>query len=159
MSGDARIVMRRRPRVPRWVRLGLVLMVLGWLAVFVVAAMLNPYFEDGTPRMMETHRQLNLPECNFKALTGGYPCPSCGMTTSFALLVRGDVWNSLRANCAGTALALFGMVFVPWAVATALKGRVVWIRSVEAALFRLCVLFMALLLGRWAFALWLTYTG
>ena len=50
---------------------------------------------------METHRQLGLPPCTFKEMTG-LPCPSCGMTSSFALLVRGDVMNSLRANAVGT---------------------------------------------------------
>ena len=35
---------------------------------------------------MGTHQQLGLPPCNFVTLTG-YPCPACGMTTSFALLV------------------------------------------------------------------------
>ena len=39
------------------------------------------------------------------------------MTTSFTLLVRGDVWNSLQANFAGTVLATLGLVFVPWALA------------------------------------------
>ncbi len=133
-------------------------MALGWLAVFAVAAWLQPYHEDGTPRRIETHRQLNLPECNFKKLTG-YPCPSCGMTTSFALLVRGDLWNSLLANFAGTALALFGIAFIPWAVATALAGRVVWIRSVEAVIFRLCIVFMILLVGHLAIALWIACSG
>jgi hypothetical protein len=133
-------------------------MVLGWAAVFAIAAWLNPYFEDGEPRRMETHRQLNLPECHFKALTG-VPCPSCGMTTSFALLVRGDVWNSMQANFAGTALAAFGMLFIPWALATALVGRVVWIRSVEMTLFRLCIAFMILLLSHWGIVLLLAHYG
>ena len=31
-----------------------------------------------------------MPPCNFVLMTGK-PCPSCGMTTSFALLVRGDI--------------------------------------------------------------------
>jgi len=151
--------MARRPApVRRWVRLGLVLLVLGWALVFTVAAGLNPYFEDGTPRQMETHRQLGLPPCTFKALTG-LPCPSCGMTTSFALLVRGDVWNSVRANFAGTALALFGLVFIPWALVTAWTGRVLWIRSVETMLFCLCVLFLVLLLTHWGLALYLRYYG
>ena len=50
---------------------------------------------------MATHTQLGMPPCNFVVMTGK-PCPACGMTTSFALLVRGDVGASLRANWAGT---------------------------------------------------------
>lgn len=35
-----------------------------------------------------THMQLGLPACGFLARTG-WPCPSCGLTTSFALAARG----------------------------------------------------------------------
>jgi hypothetical protein len=158
MLVSEREYVRRRPGLRRWVRLGLVLMVLGWTAVFAIAAWLNPYFEDGTARLGETHRQLGLPPCTFKRLTD-LPCPSCGMTTSFALLVRGDLWNSARANFAGTALAVFGLLFIPWALVTALKGRVVWLSSVETTLFRLCIGFMILLLGHWGLVLLLKYYG
>jgi hypothetical protein len=158
MTPDAMGFRPRRPRLRHWVRVSLVLLVLGWTCVFAVAAWIYPYREDGTPLRIEAHRQLGLPECQFKKFTGT-PCPSCGMTTSFALLVRGDIWNSLLANFAGTALALFGMAFIPWALATALAGRVVWLRSVELTLFRLCIVFLILLLGHWGLALLLTYYG
>jgi hypothetical protein len=152
MAVDERFLVRRRQPIRHWVRLGLVLLVLGWVAIFAVAASLNPYDENGAARRMETHRQLGLPECTFKTWTR-LPCPSCGMTTSFALLVRGDLWHSLRANFAGTALALFGLAFIPWALTSVLMGRVVWIRSVEMTLFPLCIVFMVLLLAHWCFAL------
>jgi hypothetical protein len=148
----------RRPPIRYWVRCGLVGLVLGWLAVFAVAALLDPYDEKGAARQTETHRQLGLPSCTFKKLTG-LPCPSCGMTTSFALLVRGDLWHSLRANFAGTALALFGLAFIPWALLCATRGRLVGVREVELTLFRLCLLFMILLLGHWAVALLIARYG
>ena len=144
-----------RRSVHRWVRFGLVVMVVGWALVFYVAASLDPY-DNGQPRRMETHRQLGLPPCTFKDLTG-FPCPSCGMTTSFALLIRGDVWNSMLANFVGTALATFGLVFIPWALTSAAVGRFVLVRSLETLAFWLCMVFLVLLFGRWGIAVLLTY--
>jgi hypothetical protein len=101
---------------------------------------------------METHRQLGLPECTFKTLTGE-PCPSCGMTTSFALLMRGDLVNSLQANWVGTVLAVFLLLLIPWALTSLIRGRFVFIQSLERALTWAVTFFLTLLLVRWAFVL------
>jgi len=135
----------------RWVRGALAGMALGLVAVFGVALHLDPY-QNGQPRMMETHMQLGLPPCNFKLLTG-LPCPSCGMTTSFALLVRGDWWNSLRANAVGTLLALFCLAFIPWSLYCAVRGRSLFVVSMERATTWTVIIFLALLLVRWAIVL------
>src|SRR5262249_50746612 len=103
------------PVLHQGVRGALVGVVLGIVAVFVVAASLNPYGGEGRPRQMATPQRLGLPPCTFYDVTG-LPCPSCGMTTSFAFLVRGDVKNSLRANWVGTLLAAFCVAFIPWAL-------------------------------------------
>jgi hypothetical protein len=134
----------------RWVRVTLVVVTACLLAVFVVAWWLYPYAADGKPLTMETHRQLGLPPCTFYLLTG-YPCPSCGLTTSFSLLVRGDLINSLRANAVGTLLALLSLGLIPWALICACKGHYYFITSGERALQRLVLVFLALLLGRWFF--------
>jgi Protein of unknown function (DUF2752) len=130
----------------------LLAMAAGWLLVFGVAFWLNPYDAEGQPRRLETHLQLGLPPCTFRILTG-VPCPSCGMTTSFALLVRGDVANSMRANAVGTLLAAFGMVLVPWSLASVYKGRLLIIRSLEKALTWSVVVFVTLMLLRWVIVL------
>src|SRR4051812_44857622 len=101
--GPKQVIAVRRPPNKWFVRGVLLTIGLGLVTVFGVAFWLNPYQEDGTPRTQATHRQLGMPPCNFLVLTGK-PCPSCGMTTSFALLVRGDVGASLRANWAGTLI-------------------------------------------------------
>lgn len=36
-------------------------------------------------RGIGTHEQLGLPPCGFVEMSGGYPCPSCGYTTTFTL--------------------------------------------------------------------------
>jgi hypothetical protein len=135
------------------VRGALVGLTLGLVAVFGIARWLNPYDQDGSPRRMETHRQLGLPPCTFKVMTGGLPCPSCGMTTSFALLMHGDVANSLRANAVGTLLALFCLALIPWNLASAYLRRPLFVRSIERTLTFLVLAFLGLMLLRWGVVL------
>lgn len=71
---------------------------IAWV-ILLVAAALTPS-ADGHG----THEQLGLPPCHFQVVTG-YPCPSCGMTTSFASFVRGDLAAALHAQVFGTVLA------------------------------------------------------
>lgn len=145
-----RPVARRRPE-PRpawWVRGILVLMAAAFVTVFYVATKVKPYGPAGEPMRMASHESLGLPPCNFKQSVG-IPCPSCGMTTSFAMLVRGDVWNSLRANWVGTLLAVVLAVSVPWALWTAVRGRYLWVRRLEFAVPIVLGTYVILMLMRW----------
>ena len=135
-----------------WVRGILVAMAVGLVAVFATAWHIVPYAEDGTPLRMASHRQLGLPPCTFSEVTG-VPCPSCGMTTSFALLVRGDAGNSMRANWVGTLLAIACMLAIPWAFASVLLGRAVFIRSLERALIFAVMSLLVLMFVRWGVVL------
>lgn len=54
-----------------------------------------------------THEQLNLPTCSSLAATG-YPCPTCGLTTSLAAMVRGRMAAAWRAHPFGPIL--FGAI-------------------------------------------------
>jgi hypothetical protein len=146
--------------VPRlWVRGTLIGIALTLCAVFAVAIWLNPYNDDGSPRTMATHRQMGLPPCTFFNTTG-VPCPSCGMTTSFALLMHGDVRNSLRANAVGTLLAGFCLLLIPWCLASAVMQRTLFVRSMERALTLLVLSFLTLMLLRWGIVLgWAWWTG
>ncbi|MCU0218495.1 DUF2752 domain-containing protein, partial [Mycobacterium tuberculosis] len=58
----------------------------------------------------------------------GKPCPACGMTTSFSLLMHADVPNSLRANWVGTLLCATILLIAPWAAVSAVRGRLLWVR-------------------------------
>lgn len=136
------------PVLGPWVRGSLVGIALGLAGVFGIAAWLNPYNGDGTPLRMGTHSQLGLPPCSFYELTR-VPCPSCGMTTSFAFFVQGDLRNSLRANAVGTALAVGCLAFIPWCIASALCKRPLFIISLERALLWTVAIFLSLLLLRW----------
>lgn len=141
-----------RPRRTRWgVRVGLLAVAAALGGVFAAACYINPYGPDGLPRSMATHTQLGLPPCNFVVLTGK-PCPACGMTTSFALLVRGDVGASLRANWVGTTLAAFWAATLVWAVAGGYAGRLLFVPRGRTELVLTVVVgtFLVLMLGRWA---------
>lgn len=83
----------------------------------VVACFLEP-----SPQHRGTHQQLGLPPCTF-VLVFGLPCPTCGMTTAWAHLVRGEWIEALRANVGGTLLALLNLVAVPWLLLSAARGR------------------------------------
>ncbi len=157
---DMPVPLKSRPsrdRLKWYVRTLLVVLAVGWLGVFAIAFWLNPYVH-GRARTMETHLQLGLEPCTFKTLCN-LPCPSCGMTTSFSLFVRGDLWSSLRANFAGTLLAAFGVLFVVWGFLTAWKARILWIRDLESLAFKLAVGFIAIMFLRWGVVVWIEFMG
>lgn len=142
-----------RPRLTLWVRIVQVLAASVLIAVFVTAVVLNPYNADGTRRTMETHRQLGLPPCNMVVLTGK-PCPSCGMTTSFTMLMHGDIVGSMQANWVGTLLALYCLCMIPWLLISAYRGECLWVRSGELLITIAMVGFLILMLLRWAAVLY-----
>lgn len=116
-------------------------------AALLVAAFLDPYDAAGRPRTHGTHRQLGLPACTLKSLTG-IGCPACGMTTAFALLMHGDpvaAWETNWAGCAIAALTLAGSVWFASVAAGMPPGRFTTDETVKALAFT----GMALGLARW----------
>lgn len=145
---------RPLPRTAWIVRLSL-LAISGLLAgVFTVALWLNPYDANGQPRRMATHTQLGMPPCNFVILTGT-PCPACGMTTSFALLVRGDLIAALQANWVGVVIAVIWAVLMVWALASGVVGRPLLLPQGrgEFVLTLLVGIVVTLMLLRWGLVL------
>jgi hypothetical protein len=136
----------------RWVRGVLVVIALGLIAVFVTAIYIQPYDDNGSARSMGTHQQLRLPPCTFQQVTG-VPCPSCGMTTSFSLLMHGDPINSARANWVGTLLAVFCLLAIPWIAASVVLGRAVFLRSFERTVMVALTALIVLMFARWALVL------
>ncbi|MEW6758986.1 MAG: DUF2752 domain-containing protein [Acidobacteriota bacterium] len=76
---------------------------LGFAAVLALAAWLPP-----DPSGVGTHTGLHLPPCTFYAVFHK-PCPSCGMTTAFSLLLHGRPLEALRAQPAGVAVFAAGL--------------------------------------------------
>jgi hypothetical protein len=89
-----------------------------------------------------------MPPCAFKVVTGT-PCPTCGMTTSFAWFARGRLGRSWRANPAGSLLAPACLLMIPWLLAGAARGRPVVFRSVEGPVLAVVAGAVALSLVFW----------
>ena len=65
-----------------------------------IAAWLTPSTQG-----LGTHRQMGLPECGWITLMD-LPCPTCGMTTSFAFAADGDLLTSFMTQPLGMMLAI-----------------------------------------------------
>jgi hypothetical protein len=142
------------PRTTRIVRASLLAIAVVLAGIFAIAFWLNPYDPDGRPRTMATHTQLGMPPCNFVILTGK-PCPACGMTTSFALLVRGDISASMRANWTGTLIAVLWALTMVWAIAGVVAGRPLFIPNGKGELVLTIAvgIVLVLMLARWGLVL------
>jgi hypothetical protein len=79
------------------------------LMLFCTALLLVPLMLTPDSRLVGTHTQLWLPPCFFHYITS-IPCPFCGMTTSFALIVRGDLVQAWLANPWGPLFYLILLV-------------------------------------------------
>lgn len=98
-------------------RRGLALLAGTLFALLAVSAWLTP-----DPSGMGTHTQLGLPKCTMAAMTG-LRCPGCGMTTSWSLVMHGDVETALATNFGGTVLCLLAIFSVPILMGIAITGR------------------------------------
>lgn len=87
-------------------RLFSVVMLLGTGAVLGVAAWLEPAVAQGH----STHTQLGLDGCTVLSMTG-WPCPMCGMTTTFALMADLQPLSALYNQPFGVVLFM-GTVFL-----------------------------------------------
>ena len=91
-----------------------------------------------------THEELGLPACS-SVVTTGYPCPTCGLTTSMAAMAHGQIGLAVQAHpfgviafVAAAALAVGGILEVftgrdwlrylrlgPWWIAAGLGGLLI----------------------------------
>jgi hypothetical protein len=86
--------------------------------LLIVARLLPP-----DPRGFGTHERLAFcSPCGFRAMTG-WPCPTCGMTTSWSHYTRGEFGRALRANPGGLLLAMLATVVAPWSLLSGIRGR------------------------------------
>jgi hypothetical protein len=107
-------VPRRLGLIGRWVALAIAIACLGLL---ITAATLPP-----SPAGVGSHRSLGLKRCQFLQ-TSGLPCPSCGMTTSFAWFVRGNLVASFYVQPMGFLLAAAAAMTFWGALYVAVTGK------------------------------------
>ena len=121
--------------------LGLVLC----LAVLAAARLLPPH-----PTGLGTHTALGLPPCGL-VFFFGLPCPTCGMTTAYALATRGRLTEAAQVQPLGLLLCL------ATPLAAALCARAAWLgawpRALQAVLGdrRTWSLLGLLALAAWAY--------
>jgi len=87
------------------------------VALLITASRLTP-----SPQGLGTHQRLGLPMCSLRVWFG-IRCPSCGMTTSWAHLTRGNLPAAVRCNSGGVLLGLASIVSGPWLLLSGLRGR------------------------------------
>jgi hypothetical protein len=109
-------------------------------AVLVTARLLPP-----SPRGVGTHERLGLPPCLFLKLTG-WPCPSCGMTTSFAHAARLHFYEALITQPFGLMMFFMTALLIPLSCWLAFSGasweRIAAARLMRRALFALLILWL-----------------
>jgi hypothetical protein len=110
---------------------------------------------EPSPRGVGTHEQLGLPPCLFLKLTG-LPCPSCGLTTSFAHAARLHFYEALVTQPFGLIACAAALLLVP-TVGFLMHRRVPWARAFHArATNRSLLVLLALYLSSWAYKIAVT---
>jgi len=134
---------------PSWISWLIVVGIfLGIFVVWGLARWINPYEADGTPRLRSNHEQLGLPPCQFLQSTG-FPCPSCGLTSSFALLAHGDPVPAFLANPAGPLIFLLTIWVWIWSFLCLVRQRIYWSARQEMLLVVAFAIAFFLMIGRW----------
>jgi hypothetical protein len=119
--------------------------IVGATTVLALARVLHP-----SERGFGTHQQLGLPPCIFLQLTG-IPCPSCGLTTSFAHAARLHWLAAFTTQPFGFVAFLLTLLSIP-AACYLIYRRVAWERVLHAPLTnRIMYVLLALYLLSWVY--------
>jgi hypothetical protein len=130
-----RLLGRTWPRASGHERLAWAIVFVGVVSIFCLASQLTP-----NPHGMGTHQQIRLlggymPECGFVVWTRvvwgtGYPCPSCGFTTTFAHAMHGHLLAAIVNQPFGFLVFLTFAAFVPVSLACTI-GQISPLRATD----------------------------
>ncbi len=98
-------------------RIGAAAGLIGIIGAFALALALQP-----DPRGMGTHQQLGMPPCTMYQFTG-LPCPTCGVTTAFAHIVRLQVLDAIRVQPFCVVVLAIMLLCAAWCAATIVRGN------------------------------------
>ncbi len=103
-----------------------------------------------SPNGFGTHEKLGLPPCIFLKLTG-LPCPSCGLTTSFAHAAHFHFYQALVVQPFGLLAFGLTMLSIPLLLLF-IRRRVAWVdviyaRGADKVIYLLIVIY----LGSWIY--------
>lgn len=126
-------------------RLNAVLVLVGVAAIIGVSLYVEP-----DPARTHAKRRLPLRPCGF-LMTTGLPCPTCGMTTSFAFMARGRVIAAFEQQPAGALLALLTVGLGVLALVVLVTGRRFEINWYRINPMHVLVVFMAVFMGSWVY--------
>jgi hypothetical protein len=131
----------------------LALAALGPLALAVIGLLTRP-----DARGYGTHEQLGLPACRSIDWLG-IPCPACGVTTSVALALRGELLQSLVNQPAGLALTLLLPLLFAGALWVHARGGDLRAVVLAPGRERLVAAAAVALVLAWAWKIWLVRSG
>ncbi len=119
-------------------------------AVLAATVLALAFRLEPDPRGLGTHERLGLPPCGFQLWTD-LPCPSCGMTTAFALAARGRLAAAAITQPAGFVIFLVAVAFALAGPPIAALGVPIAARVTPAASRRAALSLLLTILLAWAF--------
>lgn len=123
----------------------------GLTSLFCALTLATAVWLKPSPAGHGTHEALGLPPCGF-ILRSGLPCPTCGMTTSFAHAVRGRFISAFVVQPAGFAFAILTVVLMFSAGSIAITGHTYFV-DWDSVSVRLMTALAAIILFGWVFKL------
>ena len=119
------------------------------IGLLATAASLTP-----SGRGYGTHQALGLPPCTLQ-MWYGIRCPSCGMTTAWSHLMRGQVVRAVGANSGGAMLAVAAALCGPWMLGSGLRGKWLWVPPREGPILAVGLAIVVTTLIDWSVRLYL----
>ncbi|MBF0492254.1 MAG: DUF2752 domain-containing protein [Deltaproteobacteria bacterium] len=97
-----------------------------------------------------THEQLGLPPCPFLFFTG-YPCPACGLTTSFSHMAHGHFMAAFSSHPLGPFLFLMNVALIFISLKNLLSKKNFWDLLPDKQLNAFLILFVFSFLSSWGY--------